>query len=261
MCFSGWLVTLAQFLHRKLTGVTVIIQNIGHNILYFSVCAVVNIWQHQAQCDSNCLTANITAAEVTPSPTPPLMVIHWNVTFRKSDYQCVIQEKCQLTYTAVNFFYQWSKSKLRCESYPSADAASAGGDLEVSVQIFDGSAREEALHHQQDAVDEESRGDAVDHVLDDVDPGEWAENHWKHPRWHTVKLCSFNSWLSSGNVVFFSCLSDVDNTDLILLVMQHSVENVGCVVFWSMNVYAPSAIRQNQLQKKASYEKSNIVHA
>lgn len=56
-------------------------------------------------------------------------------------------------------------------SYPSADAASAGGDLEVPVQVFNGAAGEEALHHQQDAVDEERRGDAVDHVLDDVNPG------------------------------------------------------------------------------------------
>lgn len=55
-------------------------------------------------------------------------------------------------------------------SYPSADAASAGGDLEVSVKVFDGSTGEEALHHQQDSVDEESRGDAVDHILDDVNP-------------------------------------------------------------------------------------------
>lgn len=45
------------------------------------------------------------------------------------------------------------KSKL---PYPGADTASTGGDLEVSIQVFDGSTGEEALHHQQDAVDEES---------------------------------------------------------------------------------------------------------
>lgn len=45
---------------------------------------------------------------------------------------------------------------VKRQSYPSADAASTGGDLEVSIQVFNGSAGEEALHHQQDAVDEES---------------------------------------------------------------------------------------------------------
>lgn len=55
-------------------------------------------------------------------------------------------------------------------SYPSADTASAGGDLEVSVKVFDGSTGEETLHHQQDSIDEEGRGDAVDHILDDINP-------------------------------------------------------------------------------------------
>lgn len=83
--------------------------------------------------------------------------------------------------------HRWDARRLY--PYPSADAASAGGDLEVSVQVLDGSAGEEALHHQQDAVDEESRGDAVDHILDDVDPEERIENHWKHSWQHTVTLC------------------------------------------------------------------------
>lgn len=55
-------------------------------------------------------------------------------------------------------------------SYPSADAASAGGNFEVSIQIFNGSTGEEALHHQQDAIDEKGRGNAVDHVLNNVNP-------------------------------------------------------------------------------------------
>lgn len=57
-------------------------------------------------------------------------------------------------------------------SYPSADAASTGGDLEVSIQIFNGSAGEESLHHQQDAVDEKSRSDAIDHIFDYINPAE-----------------------------------------------------------------------------------------
>ena len=55
-------------------------------------------------------------------------------------------------------------------AHPGTDAASTGGDLEVSVQVLDGPTGEEALHHQQDAVHEEGRGDAVDDVLDDVNP-------------------------------------------------------------------------------------------
>ncbi len=83
-------------------------------------------------------------------------------------------------------------------SYPSADTASAGGDLEVSIQVFDGSTGEEALHHQQDAIDEESRSNAVDHILDNDNPGEWAESHWKHPQQHNVTLCSQKCGIAIG---------------------------------------------------------------
>lgn len=55
--------------------------------------------------------------------------------------------------------------------YPGADAAAAGGDLEVSIEIPDGTSGEEALDHQQDAVNEEGGSHAVDHILEDVDPG------------------------------------------------------------------------------------------
>lgn len=55
-------------------------------------------------------------------------------------------------------------------TYPGAHAAAAGGDLEVPVEVLDGARGEEALHHQQDAVHEEGRCHAVDHVLEDVDP-------------------------------------------------------------------------------------------
>ena len=65
--------------------------------------------------------------------------------------------------------------------YPGADAAAAGGDLEVSVEVPDGAAGEEALHHQQHAVHQEGRGHAVDHILQDVDPG-------AHPRINNTAL-------------------------------------------------------------------------
>ena len=58
----------------------------------------------------------------------------------------------------------------KCWSYPSTDATSAGGDLEVSIQVLNGSTGEKALNHQQDPIDEESRSNAVDHVLDNVNP-------------------------------------------------------------------------------------------
>lgn len=59
---------------------------------------------------------------------------------------------------------------MRRETYPSTDATSAGGDFEVTIQVFDGTTGEESLDHQQDTVHEEGRGDAVDHVLDDINP-------------------------------------------------------------------------------------------
>lgn len=57
-------------------------------------------------------------------------------------------------------------------SHPGTDATATCGYLEVSIQVFDGSTGEEALHHQQDAINEEGRSNAIDHVLDDVDPAE-----------------------------------------------------------------------------------------
>lgn len=60
---------------------------------------------------------------------------------------------------------------LRRTPYPCTNAATAGSDLKISIQIFNGSTCKKALDHQQDPVDEESRGDAVDHVFDDVNAG------------------------------------------------------------------------------------------
>jgi hypothetical protein len=61
--------------------------------------------------------------------------------------------------------------------YPSTDATSTGGDLEVSIKVLDGSAGKEALHHQQNAVDKECRGDAIDHILNDVNPRKKREKY------------------------------------------------------------------------------------
>lgn len=66
------------------------------------------------------------------------------------------------------FRYLWVKE----QPYPSADAATTGGDLEVSIQVFNGSTGEESLHHQQDAIDKESRSNPIDDVLDYINPTE-----------------------------------------------------------------------------------------
>lgn len=59
------------------------------------------------------------------------------------------------------------------DSYPGTDTTSTRGDLEVSIQVFDGSASEEALHHQQYAINKKRRSDPVDDILDDVNPARW----------------------------------------------------------------------------------------
>lgn len=57
-------------------------------------------------------------------------------------------------------------------TYPGAHTSATGGDFEVPIEIFDGPSCEEAFHHQQDAIDEESSCDAIDHILKDVNPGD-----------------------------------------------------------------------------------------
>lgn len=57
-------------------------------------------------------------------------------------------------------------------TYEGSDAASANGGLEVALQLLlDGAGGVEALSEQDDGVDEEEGGDAVDDVLKDLDPG------------------------------------------------------------------------------------------
>lgn len=57
-------------------------------------------------------------------------------------------------------------------TYKGGDAASADGGLEVALQLLlDGAGGVEALSQQDDGVDEEEGGDAVDDVLEDLDPG------------------------------------------------------------------------------------------
>lgn len=55
-------------------------------------------------------------------------------------------------------------------SYPGTDTTSTRGNLEVSIQVFDGSTSKEALHHQQYAINKERRSNTIDDVLDDVNP-------------------------------------------------------------------------------------------
>lgn len=60
-----------------------------------------------------------------------------------------------------------------CSTYEGGDAAAAHGGLEVALQLLlDGAGGVEALGQQDDGVDEEEGGDAVDDVLKDLDPGQ-----------------------------------------------------------------------------------------
>lgn len=55
-------------------------------------------------------------------------------------------------------------------TYEGGDAASADGGLEVALQLLlDGAGGVKALGQQDDGVDEEEGGDAVDDVLKDLD--------------------------------------------------------------------------------------------
>lgn len=62
-------------------------------------------------------------------------------------------------------------------TYESGDAASADGGLEVALQLLlDGAGGVEALSQEDDGVDEEEGGDAVDDVLEDLDPAHRQTN-------------------------------------------------------------------------------------
>lgn len=62
-------------------------------------------------------------------------------------------------------------------TYPGAHASAASGDFEIPIEIFDGASGEEAFHHEQDAVHKERSCNAVDHILEDVNPGEKRQRH------------------------------------------------------------------------------------
>lgn len=60
---------------------------------------------------------------------------------------------------------------MSVSTYEGGDAASANGGLEVTLQLLlDGAGGVEALSQQDDSVDKEEGGDAVDDVLKDLDP-------------------------------------------------------------------------------------------
>lgn len=68
----------------------------------------------------------------------------------------------------------WAEPTLSPEqrqiTYPGAHTSAASGDFEIPVEVFDGTSREETFHHQQDAVHKERSCNAVDHILEDVNP-------------------------------------------------------------------------------------------
>lgn len=69
----------------------------------------------------------------------------------------------------------WNKPTLTPEerqvTYPRTHASATRGDFEIPVEILDGPSREETFHHQQNAVHKECSSNAIDHILEDVNPG------------------------------------------------------------------------------------------
>lgn len=62
------------------------------------------------------------------------------------------------------------EAAARVLTYESGDAASAHGGLEVALQLLlDGAGGVKALSQEDDGVDKEEGGDAVDDVLKDLD--------------------------------------------------------------------------------------------
>lgn len=70
------------------------------------------------------------------------------------------------------------KSTRKAEvPYECGEAASAGGDLELAIEVSDGSGGEEALDQQQHSKHKESSCQAVDDVLQDADAVETTRAH------------------------------------------------------------------------------------
>lgn len=65
---------------------------------------------------------------------------------------------------------------VRMSSYECSQAASAGSDLELAIQIPNSSSGEKALHQQQHSKHKESSCQAVDDVLQDVNTAEGAQS-------------------------------------------------------------------------------------
>lgn len=82
---------------------------------------------------------------------------------------------------------------MRASTYEGRDAASADGGLEVALQLLlDGAGGVEALGQQEDGVDEEEGGDAVDDVLKDLDPGHTHNvKHQQHQRHSFIPNVAF----------------------------------------------------------------------
>lgn len=53
-------------------------------------------------------------------------------------------------------------------TYKSSQASSTGGDLELPIEIADGSSGEEALNQEQHSKHKESSCKAIDDVLQDI---------------------------------------------------------------------------------------------
>lgn len=61
--------------------------------------------------------------------------------------------------------------------YHGTDAAATNGGLKFAVHLFDGAGRVEALSQQDDAIEEEERGNAVDNVLQNLNAAQKTRQH------------------------------------------------------------------------------------
>ena len=75
----------------------------------------------------------------------------------------------QWTTNSTSVWYSTGLEWVRGETHHPTDTASTDSGLELAVELLDGAGGVEALRQQDDPVQEEERGDAIDDVLHELD--------------------------------------------------------------------------------------------